>query len=122
MVGASGVLVNLGVVTALLGAGVPVPASIATAIGASICTNFYLNRRFTFSHSINEHMPTQFVSYLVSVSIGSLVNYGVALGLLHYFPGLIPQVAALGGIGVATIVNFIALKYVVFKRKHYRAR
>jgi putative flippase GtrA len=31
-----------------------------------------------------------------------------------------PQLASLGGIAVATIVNFVALKYIVFKRKHYR--
>jgi dolichol-phosphate mannosyltransferase len=122
VVGASGVLVNLTVVTALLRAGVRAPASIAIAIVASICTNFYLNRRFTFSHSINEHMPTQFLGYLVSVSFGSLVNYVIALGLLHYFPQWIPQLAALCGIGAASLVNFVALKYVVFKRKHYRPR
>jgi len=120
VVGASGVLVNLAVMTALLHAGVAIPASIAVAIGTSICTNFYLNRRFTFSHSIHEHMPTQFLGYLLSVSFGSLVNYGVALGLLHYFRHLLPQLAALGGIAVATFVNFVALKYIVFKRKHYR--
>jgi dolichol-phosphate mannosyltransferase len=120
VVGASGVLVNLAVMTALLYAGVDIPVSLAVAIGTSICTNFYLNRRFTFSYSIHEHMPTQFLGYLLSVSFGSLVNYGVALGLLHYFPRLLPQLAALGGIAVATLVNFVALKYIVFKRKHYR--
>jgi dolichol-phosphate mannosyltransferase len=122
VVGASGVLVNLGVVTALLRAAVTAPAGIAGGIAASICTNFYLNRRFTFSHSRSGHMPTQFLGYLVAVSFGSLVNYTVALCLLARIPGLIPQLASLGGIGVATVVNFVALKYIVFKRKHYRPR
>jgi len=122
VVGASGVLVNLGIVTALLRAGVTAPLGIAAGIAASICTNFYLNRRFTFSHSRSGHMPTQFLGYLVSVSFGSLVNYTIALTLLARIPGLIPQLASLGGIGVATGVNFVALKYLVFKRKHYRPR
>jgi dolichol-phosphate mannosyltransferase len=122
VVGASGVLVNLGLVTALLPTGVSVAASIAVGIAASICSNFYLNRRFTFSQSKGGHMPTQFLSYLVSVSFGALVNYVVALALLHFFKGLAPQLAALGGIAVATIANFLALKYIVFKRKHYRPR
>jgi dolichol-phosphate mannosyltransferase len=122
VVGASGVLVNLSLVTALLPAGVGVPASIAIGIGASILSNFYLNRRFTFSQSKGGHMPTQFASYLLSVSFGALVNYVVALGLLHVFPRLAPQLASLGGIGVATVVNFLALKFIVFKRKHYRPR
>lgn len=122
VVGASGVLVNLGLVTALLRAGVRIPVSIAVAIGASICSNFYLNRRFTFAHSKSGHMPTQFLSYVVSVSFGALINYAVALALLDFFPSLLPQLASLGGIAVATIVNFLALKYIVFKRKHYRPR
>jgi dolichol-phosphate mannosyltransferase len=122
VVGASGVLVNLGVVTALLRAGVTAPLGIAGGIAASICTNFYLNRRFTFSHSRSGHLPTQFLGYLLSVSFGSLVNYTVALFLLVRIRGLLPQLASLGGIGIATIVNFVALKYIVFKRKHYRPR
>jgi dolichol-phosphate mannosyltransferase len=122
VVGASGVLVNLGVVTGLLRAGATAPAGIAGGIVASICTNFFLNRRFTFAHSRSGHMPTQFLAYLVSVSFGSLVNYTIALSLLAHIPGLLPQFASLGGIAAATVVNFIALKYIVFKRKHYRPR
>jgi putative flippase GtrA len=116
------VLVNLSLVTALLPTRVGVSASIAAGIAASICSNFYFNRRFTFSHSTSGHMPTQFLSYLLSVSFGALVNYAVALALLHFFKGLAPQLAALGGIVAATIVNFLALKYIVFKRRHYRPR
>jgi dolichol-phosphate mannosyltransferase len=122
VVGASGVLVNLGVVTGLLRSGATAPLGIAGGIAASICTNFYLNRRFTFSHSRSGHMPAQFLGYLVSVSVGSLVNYTIALILLHRLPGLLPQLASLGGIAAATVVNFVALKYIVFKSKHYRPR
>jgi dolichol-phosphate mannosyltransferase len=122
VVGASGVLVNLSLVTALLPAGVGVPVSIAIGIGASILSNFFLNRRFTFSQSKGGHMPTQFASYLLSVSFGALVNYVVALALLHVIRGLAPQLASLGGIAVATVVNFLALKFIVFKSKHYRPR
>ncbi len=122
VVGASGVLVNLAGVTMLLRAGAPAAVSIAVGIAASICTNFYLNRRFTFQNSQHGHMPTQFVSYVLSVSFGSLVNYLVALGVLHWRPTLAPQLAALGGIAAATVLNFIALKYIVFKHKHYRPR
>jgi len=122
VVGASGVLVNLLGLTALLRAGLSAGLSIAGAIVTSICTNFLLNRRFTFSYSKSGHMPTQFLSYLVSVSFGAVVNYLVAILLLDLFPNLIPQAASLGGIAVATTVNFVALKYLVFKRKHYRPR
>jgi dolichol-phosphate mannosyltransferase len=122
LVGASGVLVNLVGVTALLHFGTSVGVSIAGGIVVSIMTNFLLNRRFTFSYSKGGHMPTQFLSYLVSVSFGALTNYLIALLLLHLFPHLIPQLASLGGIIAATAVNFVALKFMVFKRKHYRPR
>jgi dolichol-phosphate mannosyltransferase len=122
VVGASGVFVNLAAVTLLLRLGTNASLSIAGGIAVSICTNFYLNRRFTFQHSQHGPMPTQFLSYVLSVSFGSLVNYLIALGLLKLMPQLAPQLAALGGIAAATVVNFIALKYIVFKRKHYRPR
>jgi dolichol-phosphate mannosyltransferase len=122
VVGASGALINLLVVTGLLHAGLSAGASIACAIAASICTNFLLNRRFTFSHSKSGFLPTQFLSYVISVSFGAVINYFVALLLLQLYPKLIPQLASLCGIAVATVANFIALKFVVFKRKHYRPR
>jgi dolichol-phosphate mannosyltransferase len=120
VVGASGALVNLVVLTALLQAGMGANVSIACAIAVSICSNFILNRRFTFSHSKSGHMPTQFLNYVASVSFGALINYLAALVLLRLFPQFIPQLASLGGIAIATLANFVALKFLVFKRKHYR--
>ncbi len=122
VVGASGALVNLVAVTVLLHAGLRAGVSIACAISLSICTNFLLNRRFTFSHSKSGNMPTQFLSYVASVSFGALINYLVALLLLDLFPHFMPQLASLAGIGVATVANFVALKFLVFKRRHYRPR
>ena len=122
VVGASGALVNLLSVTTLLHSGLSARSSIAGAIAVSICTNFFLNRRFTFSHSKTGHMPTQFLSYLASVSFGALINYFAAVLLLNLFPRFIPQLASLAGIAVATVANFVALKFLVFKRKHYRPR
>jgi dolichol-phosphate mannosyltransferase len=122
VVGASGAVVNLVATTVLLEAGLSARVSIACAIAISICTNFLLNRRFTFSHSKNGNMPTQFLSYAASVSFGALINYLAALLLIALFPRFVPQLASLCGIAVATFANFIALKFLVFKSKHYRPR
>ena len=65
-------------------------------------------------------MPTQFLGYLLSVSFGALINYLVAIGILALLVDLPPQIAALGGIACATIFNFASLKFLVFKKKHYR--
>jgi hypothetical protein len=42
--------------------------------------------------------------------------------LLRLIPELKPQMASLAGIAAATIMNFVALKFVVFKQRHYRPR
>lgn len=122
VVGASGVVVNLLTLTLMLLMGVGANASIGLAIIISIVTNFLLNRRFTFSHAKNEYLPTQFIRYLASVSFGSVVNYVVAVLLLQASPSLIPQLASLMGIACATIVNFVTLKFLVFKKKFYKAQ
>ena len=122
VVGASGVLVNLAGVTMLLRVGVPAAVSIAVGIVASICTNFYLNRRFTFSHSRTGTCPAS--SWVISSRSPSARWSTTSSPWLARLAAraLLPQLASLGGIGVATVVNFVALKYIVFKHKHYRPR
>ena len=118
--GASGVVVNLAVITLLMILGMSKEPAVVLAIGVSICTNFLLNRRFTFSHSKDKPMISQFIKYVVSVSVGALVNIIVALWLLQLYPDMKAQVASIIGIVVATLVNFVTMKFIVFKRKFYK--
>lgn len=120
-VGASGTLVNLVVLSALVILGVGNQLAVAIAIGVSVCTNFLLNRRFTFSHSRNEPISKQFVAYVASVSLGVLVNYVVVSILLNLYPEMRVQFASLIGISSAMFFNFAAMKFIVFKRKFYRS-
>ena len=119
-VGASGVVVNLGVLSLLVALGVYVNAAVIIAIGVSVCTNFLLNRRFTFSHSKDKPIASQFTKYVLSVSIGTLVNMAVTLLLVETYPDIKVQLASVAGIVAATIFNFTAMKFVVFKRKFYK--
>ena len=50
------------------------------------------------------------------MSVGSVINYGVTLWMMSRFPSVRPQAAALAGIAIGTLSNFIASRYLVFKR------
>jgi len=119
-VGASGVIVNLGVLSLLVGMGFNAEIAVVFAIAVSVCTNFLLNRRFTFSHSKDEPIVYQFFKYVISVSVGTAVNLVVTLLLIQLYPDLKVQLASIAGIVAATLFNFTAMKFVVFKRKFYK--
>ena len=121
-VGVSGILVNLLALTLGLLAGMPHRIAIGFGIGVSITSNFLLNRRFTFSHARQGAILHQYLKYVASVALGAVANYAVTLALIAWFPRLVPQVAALGGIATGTLLNYVSIKYVVFRRKHVKAR
>lgn len=120
VVGVSGLVVNLAALTLLVSLGVATNIAIVAAITISICTNFLLNRRFTFSHSKNEPILGMFLKYVASVSVGALINTAVTLTLIKTNPEMVVQVASVIGILAATIFNYTAMKFVVFKRKFYK--
>lgn len=120
VVGASGLVVNLAVLSLLIMAGVTTDVAVIVAIAVSICTNFLLNRRFTFSHSKDEPIIGVFLKYVASVSLGALINMVVTLVLVRMYPEMIIQIASVIGILAATIFNFAAMKFIVFKRKFYK--
>jgi dolichol-phosphate mannosyltransferase len=120
VVGALGTAVNLGVLTMLLAVGFPTQLAVASAILVSMCFNFALNRRFSFSHARMGSPAKQFVRFISASSFGALVNYMTALAVLNRLPATAPQVAALAGIAVGTALNFVASRYLVFRTTHIR--
>ena len=118
-VGAMGTVVNLAALTTLIGAGVPTRGAVAAAIFLSMCFNFVLNRRFSFSLARGRSWVRQFAGYLAASSAGALINYSTTLFVLGRF-GTRPQAAALVGIVAGTSFNFIASRYLVFRVSHVR--
>jgi len=108
IVGASGVLVNLGILYFLTEfVGVWYFLSYAIAISVSITTNFVFNKLWTFRDSINSQKT--FVMYLKFVSV-SLVGMGIQLGCVYLFVeffAIYYMLAALISIGIASGINFI---------------
>jgi dolichol-phosphate mannosyltransferase len=119
-VGASGVIVNLGILSLLVMLGIATGIAVVVAIGASVVTNFLLNRRFTFSHSKDAPIFSQFLKYSISVSVGIVVNLSVTLSFVKLYPEMKVQIASIAGIVAATLFNFVAMKFIVFKQKFYK--
>jgi dolichol-phosphate mannosyltransferase len=123
VVGASGVAVNLTVLTLLLLINLPEYFALAGGIGVSVVTNFLLNRRFTFSYARDGNIFSQFIAYLGASAVGAVVNYSVALILRNY---VLPDtsyalyIAAVTGVLAGVTFNFIGSRYFVFRERFFR--
>jgi len=115
VVGASGTFVNLTILTLLIGGGVAAQVALGIAILGSMTSNYALNRRFTFSYARSGSFLRQYVGFVAVCAVGAAANYATALWMLARFPGLWPQVAALGGIVVGTGSNYVFSRRFVFK-------
>jgi dolichol-phosphate mannosyltransferase len=116
IVGAAGVVVNLGVFTVLVSAGLNKYAASPIAIETSTIVNFLLNNYWTFrwrktaGHTSIKGLKFNLVS-LVALS----VSYGTFALLSVLFPDRSPQVHQLIGIVPATLVNYFLNSYWTFR-------
>jgi dolichol-phosphate mannosyltransferase len=114
LVGLSGVLVNLGLLTLLTeAADLHYVISGAIAIEASILSNFILNELWTFRDR-RVFTPNRFVHRLLKFNLISLVGLGIQLGLLALLTevaGLHYIFSALVGIAAASLFNFVFNKW-----------
>jgi dolichol-phosphate mannosyltransferase len=124
VVGASGVFVNLAVLSLLRLLGAQVPVAIAGGIAVSLVSNFLLNRRFSFSYARSRSVWGQFFGFLGASALGIVVNYLVALyaanNLISPANPFGVQLAALLGIISGMAFNFMGNRFFVFKKKHVR--
>jgi dolichol-phosphate mannosyltransferase len=116
IVGASGVLVNLGVFTALLALGVNKYLASPVAIECSIITNFLGNNYWTFRRrSLGSGIHVRGLRFN-AVSILSLaISFGTFVVLSRAVPAVAPQVHQLIGIIPATLVNYFLNSYWTFR-------
>jgi dolichol-phosphate mannosyltransferase len=121
VVGATGTLVNLSVLTLLVAFGASEAVAVAAAIFVSLFTNFLLNRRFTFGYARTSSFWMQFVAFAAACALGALANYGVTMWLLHSFSTLPLQLSAMLGILAGMGLNFLTSRYLVFRKKRASA-
>jgi len=123
--GASGVVVNLAVLTLFQKLGAPPAVAIASGICVSIISNFALNRRFSFSYSRDHSWTSQFLGFVIASIVGAAVNFSVALYLQSQVLAPTPhslQIAALAGVIAGTAFNFMANRYFVFRKRFIRTK
>ena len=116
-VGATGVIVNLGVFTWLLTLGMNKFLASPIAIEASIVSNFLLNNYWTFRERKSRTRKRIKGLKFNAVSLVALgISYGTFVLLSALFPDTAPQVHQLIGIVPATAVNYFLNSYWTFRK------
>jgi dolichol-phosphate mannosyltransferase len=117
VVGASGLVVNLAVLTLCLAASWSFALASGLGVGVSVVTNFFLNRRFTFHHAARGPIVRQFLGFVASCAVGAIVNYLVANACHRSFgDSWPPQLSASVGVLAGMAFNFVLNRYIVFRR------
>jgi dolichol-phosphate mannosyltransferase len=112
-VGASGIIVNEGLLHALIHLA-PLQLAGALSIEASILSNFALNDRWTFKDRRLSTWPARCARYHVAVALGALTNY-MALLALTLLAGMHYLVANLVGILLGFMVNYAVSELFVWR-------
>jgi len=117
IVGASGMAVDLLIYALLLRASVVIPVARALAIFIAMSWNFALNRRMSFSPTrFGRPISEQYVLWLASCGLGAVTSWSVAVSLTLLTKSLAAHVflAAILGIVVGSLMNFVLARYWVF--------
>jgi dolichol-phosphate mannosyltransferase len=116
IVGVSGVIVNLGTFTVLLGFDVNKYIASPIAVEISIIWNFLFNNYWTFRRRKTKDRTQIKGLKFNAVSLLSLgVSYGTFVGLSLLFPRVMPQVHQAAGIVPAVLTNYFLNSYWTFK-------
>ena len=122
IIGASGVLVNLGIFTALLAAGVNKFVASPIAIETSIVTNFLGNNFWTFRRrDLTGPVHARGLRFNVVSVLSLAISYLTFIVLSRVFPAAAPQVSQFIGIIPATLVNYFLNSYWTFRDSPRRA-
>ncbi|PZN69185.1 MAG: glycosyltransferase family 2 protein [Candidatus Methylumidiphilus alinenensis] len=116
IVGASGVVVNLGFFTLFLMQGINKYVASPMAIEISIISNFLLNNFWTFrGRKTKDRVRIRGLKFNVVSFLALGVSYGTFVALSIFFPNVAPQLHQLIGIVPATLLNYFLNSYWTFK-------
>jgi dolichol-phosphate mannosyltransferase len=124
VVGASGVVVNQGLLMLLHGVfALPLFFSSAIAIETSILTNFTLNSRWTWKIDLGRSLRSwvrKAIQYHAATAVSAFAgNIIVLMGLVHLF-GVDYRLANLVGIAAGSAFNYLAGEFWVFRKTRER--
>lgn len=115
--GCLGTIVNLVILTFLHLLNIRLDIAVGSAVLGGTLVNLLLNPRFTFAYARKKPVLFQFLGFLGAAGIGAAVNFAITMFLIDQWPFFegVPQIAALGGIGADTMINFGIVRFVVFR-------
>jgi len=116
IVGTCGVVVNLGIFSALLAVGVNKFVASPLAIQISIITNFLGNNYWTFRRrELAGPIHARGLRFNVVSFLSLAISYLTFIALSRTLPGVAPQIDQLIGIVPATLVNYFLNSYWTFR-------
>ena len=118
LIGGFCALVDFGVYQGLLALGLWVHAAKAVSFVAGTTTAFFLNRRFTFA--AERGGVGQVGGFALLYTVTFFVNVGVNALVLHLVPDTFGWRITLAWVvaqGIATVINFVMLRTVVFRAR-----
>lgn len=118
VVGATGVAVDLVCYALLLNAGVPLSWARAVAILTAMTSNFWFNRRLTFSYGRSGPVLHQYAQFVLTCALGAVLNWSTSVWLTSTqdFFAEYKYLAALIGILAGTVSNFVIASAWVFRK------
>ena len=118
LVGLTGMFVDMAILGMLLNLQIRFLLARAIAIWVAMTWNFFLNRRFTFSYSRSGNVFQQYWRFVASCAFGAIISWSTSVALVEVTSILETHVyiAAILGIVVGTVSNFLLSDYWVFKR------
>lgn len=120
LVGVVGFLVDASVLTLLvLDFGLGHYAGRGCSFSLAVTVTWYLNRRFVFVHHRPARAGTQYVKYIFTQVVGSLVNLALYVLALEFFPVFkgYPVIPLSVGAFFAAVFNYLVMKKWVFAEK-----
>ena len=118
-VGATGTVVDLGSLLILLAMSLSLAPARAIAILIGMTWNFAMNRRLTFSYSRTGNIFTQYICFVLSCTVGAVVNWVITMSLAVWGSKPLEEhvlIASFVGILVGLVFNFVFSRFWVFKR------
>lgn len=120
VIGGIGFVVDGGILTILNSLyGVNLLPARLVSFSAAVTTTWFLNRQRTFADSKDKKPVSEWGRYTAVNSIGSILNMGIFFWLIALYEALarVPLIPLGIAASVALVFNFLASKYIVFRRQ-----
>ncbi len=104
-------VVDIGGFALLFRLGAPVAVSATLSFCAAAVVNYTLTTRFVFGSRASARRFGLFMAFAL---VGLAINVGVTVLLANRFD-VLPELAKIGGVGVAFFANFAMNKWIVFR-------